>query len=136
MGVEGNIQGKIAEPIGSMKGSGQDAVNNVQSAIGNAKDAVGSGVQAANTEIDALKDQISKLAQSVGQLMQSQASNARDQMKSAMDTASDSLSQTAAVAQGTLTSVEADMETRIKRNPWTAIVIAGLAGLLIAKAIS
>ena len=32
--------------------------------------------------------------------------------------------------------VEADVESRIKRNPWAAIAIAGLLGVLIAKAIS
>jgi ElaB/YqjD/DUF883 family membrane-anchored ribosome-binding protein len=30
-------------------------------------------------------------------------------------------------------SLEADVGARIRRNPWTAIAIAALAGLLIAK---
>jgi ElaB/YqjD/DUF883 family membrane-anchored ribosome-binding protein len=114
----------------------QDAMGHAQSAIGNAKDAVGSGVQAANTEIDALREQIAKLAQTVSQLVQSQASTAKDQVMSAVGSASESLSHTASAAQGTLTYVEADVESRIKRNPWAAIAIAGLLGLLIAKATS
>jgi ElaB/YqjD/DUF883 family membrane-anchored ribosome-binding protein len=126
---------------GSMNGEStaknvQDAMGHAQSAIGSAKDALGSGVQAANTEIDALKEQISKLAQTVSQLVQSQASTAKDQVMSAVGSASETLSQSAHAAHGTLTSVEADVESRIKRNPWAAITIAGLLGLLIAKAIS
>ena len=121
---------------GETSKSAQDAVDNAQSAIGNAKEALGSGVQAANTEIEALKEQIAKLAQTVSQLMQSQASSAKDQVMSAVGSASETLSQSATAAQGTLTFVEADVEGRIKRNPWAAIAIAGLVGLLIAKATS
>jgi len=118
------------------KKSGQDAIGHVQAAVGSAKDAVGAGAQAANVEIDALKDQISKLAQTVTQLVQSQASTARDQVMSAVGSASDTLSQHASAAQGTLTTVENDIESRIKRNPWSAIAIAGLLGLIIAKTMS
>jgi ElaB/YqjD/DUF883 family membrane-anchored ribosome-binding protein len=57
-------------------------------------------------------------------------------MMSAMGSASDSLSKSASAAQGTLTSVEQDMESRIKKNPWAAIAIAGLLGLVIAKALT
>jgi ElaB/YqjD/DUF883 family membrane-anchored ribosome-binding protein len=157
---QGNIQGGLkinpnngnSYSGGSMNGesttkSAQDAVGQAQAAfgsakdavgsgIGNAKEALGSGVDAANTELEALREQISKLAQTVSQLVQSQASSARDQVMSAVGTASESISQSASAAQGTLTFVEADVESRIKRNPWAAIAISGLLGVLIAKAIS
>jgi ElaB/YqjD/DUF883 family membrane-anchored ribosome-binding protein len=144
------FEGGVHEPFagGSINGesatkNGQDTMAHVQSAMGSAKDAMGSakdalgsGVQAANTEIEALKDQIAKLAQTVSHLVQNQAATTRDQVKSAVGTASETLSQSAAVAQSTFTSVEADMESRIKRNPWTAIAIAALLGLILAKATS
>jgi len=125
--------GSAKDAVGSGIGNAKDALG---SGIGNAKEALGTGVDAANTELDALKDQISKLAQTVTQLVQSQASTARDQVMSAVGTASESLSQSASAAQGTLTFVEADVESRIKRNPWAAIAIAGLFGIIIAKALS
>jgi ElaB/YqjD/DUF883 family membrane-anchored ribosome-binding protein len=135
---EGSVKTNPTNPSAFSGGSmnGESTNKNVQDAVGHAKDALGSGVQAANTEIDALKDQIAKLAQTVSQLVQSQASSAKDQMMSAMGSASDSLSKSASAAQGTLTSVEQDMESRIKKNPWAAIAIAGLLGLVIAKALT
>jgi ElaB/YqjD/DUF883 family membrane-anchored ribosome-binding protein len=122
-GLKTNPNNPNAFSGGTMNGEStdknvQDAIGHAQSAIGSAKDAVGSGVQAANTEIDALKDQIAKLAQSVSQLVQSQASTAKDQMMSAVGSAGDSLSKSASAAHGTLTSVEHDVESRIKNNPW------------------
>jgi ElaB/YqjD/DUF883 family membrane-anchored ribosome-binding protein len=125
--------GSAKDAVGTGIGNSKDALG---SGIGSAKEALGSGVDAANTELDALKEQISKLAQTVSQLVQSQASSARDQVMSAVGTASESISQSASAAQGTLTFVEADVESRIKRNPWAAIAISGLLGVLIAKAIS
>ena len=43
------------------------------------------------------------------------------------------LSQSAAVAQDKFAAVEGDVEARIKRNPWGAVAIAALIGLLIGK---
>ncbi len=54
-------------------------------------------------------------------------------MGSAMGTASESLSQSAAIAQDKFAAVEGDVESRIKKNPWGAVAIAALIGLLIGK---
>ncbi len=54
-------------------------------------------------------------------------------MGSAMGTASDSLSQSAAIAQDKFAAIEGDVESRIKKNPWGAVAIAALIGLLIGK---
>ena len=113
----------------------QSAQAHAQSAISSAKDAVGSGVQAANIELEVLKDQIAKLGQTVSQLVQNQASSTRDQVAGAVGSASATISHSAAAAQERLTSVEHDVEARIQRNPWSAILIAGLVGLLIGKAV-
>jgi ElaB/YqjD/DUF883 family membrane-anchored ribosome-binding protein len=54
-------------------------------------------------------------------------------MAGVMSAAGDSLSQSASVAQDRFAAVEGDVEARIKRNPWRAIAVAGLIGLLIGK---
>ena len=50
-----------------------------------------------------------------------------------MAAAGDSLSQSAGVAQDKFAAVEGDLEARIKNNPWGAVAVAGLVGLLIGK---
>ncbi len=57
----------------------------------------------------------------------------RNQVAGAMGAAGDSLSQSAASAQDKLTAIEGDVESRIKKNPWGAVAIAALIGLLIGK---
>ena len=54
-------------------------------------------------------------------------------MVGAIGAASDSLAQSATVAQDKFAAVEGDVEARIKKNPWGAVAIAGLIGLLIGK---
>jgi ElaB/YqjD/DUF883 family membrane-anchored ribosome-binding protein len=73
-----------------------------------------------------LRDEVAKLTQTVSGL-------AQKQMSSAMGAAGDSLSQSTAIAQDKFAAVEGDVEARIKKNPWGAVVIAALIGLLIGK---
>ena len=80
-----------------------------------------------------LSDQISKLTQTVADLTQKQVIAGRDQVIGAMGAAGDSLSQSAAMAQDKFAAVEGDVESRIKKNPWGAVAVAGLIGLLIGK---
>jgi ElaB/YqjD/DUF883 family membrane-anchored ribosome-binding protein len=61
------------------------------------------------------------------------ASGAVKAISDSVGTASESISQSAAAAQGQLVSFEADLEKRIQRNPWTAILVAVGVGLLIGK---
>ena len=51
----------------------------------------------------------------------------------AMGAASDNLSQSATAAQDKFAAMEGDVESRIKKNPWGAVAIAALVGLLIGK---
>jgi ElaB/YqjD/DUF883 family membrane-anchored ribosome-binding protein len=69
----------------------------------------------------------------VSDLAQKQMSAGRDQVAGAMGAAGDSLSQSAAIAQDKFAAVESDVESRIKKNPWGAVAIAALIGLLIGK---
>jgi ElaB/YqjD/DUF883 family membrane-anchored ribosome-binding protein len=80
-----------------------------------------------------LRDEISKLSQQVASLAQNQVSAGRDQVVGAMGAARDNLSQSASNAQDKFVAIEGDVETRIKENPWGAVAIAGLIGLLIGK---
>lgn len=111
-----------------------DAAGKARSALGGAKDAVSGSVDAVSSlDFSGLRDEIAKLTQKVSDLTQKQVSLGRDQVAGAMEAASDSLSQSAAMAQDKFAAVEGDVESRIKRNPWGAVAIAALIGLLIGK---
>jgi ElaB/YqjD/DUF883 family membrane-anchored ribosome-binding protein len=111
-----------------------DAAGKARSALGSAKDAVNQGLDAASAvDFSVLRDQIAKLTQTVSDLAQKQMSAGRDQVAGAMGAAGDSLSQSAAIAQDKFAAVESDVESRIKKNPWGAVAIAALIGLLIGK---
>jgi ElaB/YqjD/DUF883 family membrane-anchored ribosome-binding protein len=129
----------------SAQGLYDQAAGSVQSAFGHAKDAVASGAsdiakaakgavdEVANTDLGALRDDLAKLTQTVSQLVQSQAASTRDQVMGAVATAGDNISQSAAVAQDKLVSIEHDLESRIRKNPWGAVAIAVGVGLLLGK---
>jgi ElaB/YqjD/DUF883 family membrane-anchored ribosome-binding protein len=116
------------------QGSYDDAAGKARSALGNAKDAISDGVDAVSAlDFSSLRDEITRLTQMVSDLTQKQVSAGRDQMVSAMGAAGDSLSQSAGIAQDKFVAVESDVEARIKKNPWGAVAVAGLIGLLIGK---
>jgi uncharacterized protein YjbJ (UPF0337 family) len=116
------------------QGSYDDAAGKVRSAVGSAKDAVSGGVDAISSlDFSGLRDEISKLTQKVSDLAQNQVSAGRDQVVGAMGAAGESLSQSAANAQDKFAALEGDVESRIKKNPWGAVAVAGLIGLLIGK---
>ena len=111
-----------------------DAAGKAQSAFGSAKDEVSGSVDAlSGLDFSGLRDEISKLTQQVSDLAQNQVSAGRDQVVGAMGAAGQSLSQSAATAQDKFAAMEGDVESRIKKNPWGAVAIAGLIGLLIGK---
>jgi ElaB/YqjD/DUF883 family membrane-anchored ribosome-binding protein/uncharacterized protein YjbJ (UPF0337 family) len=111
-----------------------DAAGKARSAVGSAKDAVSGGGDAISSlDFSGLRDEISKLTQKVSDLTQNQVAAGRDQVVGAMGAAGESLSQSAANAQDKFTALEGDVESRIKKNPWGAVAVAGLIGLLIGK---
>ena len=154
--VEGGLRktaGQVEEFAGrstknkQMTGEGlyDQAVGTAQSTYGQAKDTLASGVSAvqkaagdamngiANGDFEALRADVAKLAQTVGLLIQNQADSTREQMRSVVGTASDNLSQTAAMAQDRFISMEAEMESQIKKNPLAAVGVALGIGVLIGK---
>jgi uncharacterized protein YjbJ (UPF0337 family)/ElaB/YqjD/DUF883 family membrane-anchored ribosome-binding protein len=154
--VEGGLRktaGQVEEFAGrstknkQMTGEGlyDQAVGTAQSTYGQAKDTLASGASAvqkaagdamngiANGDFEALRADVAKLAQTVGLLMQNQANQTREQMRGVVGAASDNLSQTAAMAQDRFISMEAEMESQIKKNPLAAVGVALGIGVLIGK---
>ena len=122
------------DPKTTAQGVYDDAAGKGQSALGSAEDAVSRSADAISTlDFAALRDEVSKLTQMVADLAQRRVSAGRDQVVGAMGAAGDSLSQSAAIAQDKFAAVEGDVEARIKKNPWGAVAIAALIGLLIGK---
>jgi len=96
------------------QGAYDDAAGKAQAALGSAKDALNESVDAVSAlDLSGLRNEITKLAQIVSDLAHKQVSAGRDQVVGAVEAA--------------------DVETRIKKNPWAAVAIAALIGLLIGK---
>ena len=80
-----------------------------------------------------LREDIAKLTQTVFDLAQKQMAFSREQVTGVVGAAGESLSQSAAAAQDKFAAVGGDVEARIIKNPWGAVAVAGLIGLLIGK---
>jgi len=127
------------------QGRYDQAVGGLESTMGQAKDAMASGAssvakavggaadEVANVDFSALRDDLAKLSRTLGQLVQSQAASTTSQVMDMVGAAGDNISQSAAVAQDKMGSIEADLESRIQRNPWSAVAIALGVGVLIGK---
>ncbi len=87
----------------------------------------------AAADFASLSDDVAKLTQTVSELLQKQVSSTSDQVMDAVGVAANNIAQSTSDVQDKLTSLEADISLRIRRNPWTAVAIAALVGLLIAK---
>jgi ElaB/YqjD/DUF883 family membrane-anchored ribosome-binding protein len=125
-----NVEGAVRSTVGHY----DEVVGKTQSALGSAKDAVANGVDAASSiDLSGIRDEIARLTQTVTDLIQKQTSTARDQVMDAVGAAGDNISHSAAVAQDKLVSLEADVGARIQKNPWSAVAIAALVGLLVGK---
>jgi ElaB/YqjD/DUF883 family membrane-anchored ribosome-binding protein len=84
-------------------------------------------------DLAGIQDEIAKLTRAVTELVQKKAATTRDQVVGAVGAAGDNLPQSASAAQDRLVSIEVDVRTRIRKNPWGAVGIAALVGLLIGK---
>jgi ElaB/YqjD/DUF883 family membrane-anchored ribosome-binding protein len=117
-----------------VKGAYNEVAGSAQSAWGSAKDAAKEMTDTGSIpDLSRLRDDIAKLTQTVSDLAQKQVASSRDQVATVVGAAGDSLSQSAAVAQDKFAAMEGDVEARIKKNPWGAVAVAGLIGLLIGK---
>ena len=104
----------IGDKATAARGAYDDAAGKAQAALGSAKDAVNESVNAVSAlDLSGVRNEITKLAQTVPDLAQKQVSSGRDQVVGAVEAA--------------------DVETRIKKNPWAAVAIAALIGLLLGK---
>ncbi len=129
----------------TVQGLYDQAAGTAQDALGQAKDAVANGAasvakaaktavdEVANVDFGALRDDLAKLTQTVSQLVQSQAASTKSQVMEIVGTAGQNISESAAIAQDKMASIESDLESRIRKNPWGAVAIAVGVGLLIGK---
>ena len=124
----------MSDSATAVRGGFDDAAGKAQQAFGSAKDAVSGSIEAVSAlDFSGLRDEIANLTRQVTELAQNQVSAGRDQVAGAIGAAGESLSRSAAGAQDTFSAVESDVESRIKANPWSAVAIAGLIGLLLGK---
>ena len=142
---EGGVRSAVGQGERSVGAANDDKASEVRGAYdevaGSAQTALGSKKDAAKETADfgsipdlsRLRDDIARLTQTISDLAQKQVASSRDQVAGVVAAAGDSLSQSAAVAQDKFAAVEGDVEARIKKNPWGAVAVAGLIGLLIGK---
>jgi ElaB/YqjD/DUF883 family membrane-anchored ribosome-binding protein len=131
---ERTVGSAIDDKATEVKGTYNEVAGSAQSAWGSVKDAAKEMTDTGSIpDLSRLRDDIAKLTQTVSDLAQKHVTSSRDQVANAVGAAGDSLSQSAAVAQDKFAAVEGDVEARIKRNPWGAVAVAGLIGLLIGK---
>jgi ElaB/YqjD/DUF883 family membrane-anchored ribosome-binding protein len=117
-----------------VKGAYNEVAGSAQSAWGSATEAAKEAADSGSVpDLSRLRDDIAKLTQTVSALAQKQVASSRDQVVGVMGAAGDRLSQSAGVAQDKFAAAEGDVEARIKKNPWGAVAVAGLIGLLIGK---
>jgi ElaB/YqjD/DUF883 family membrane-anchored ribosome-binding protein len=84
-------------------------------------------------DFSSLRDEVVKLTQTVSDLQKQTSSSARTQIKDAVGMAADNISQSTSAAQDKLMSLESEVGSSIQKNPWRAVVIAALVGVLIGK---
>jgi uncharacterized protein YjbJ (UPF0337 family) len=102
----------------------------VRSAVGQAEKIVG---QAIGDEATTRRGVYDEAAGKVQAALGSAKDAVSQGVDAAVGAAGDSLSQSASIAQDRFATFESDVETRIKKYPWTAVAIAALIGLLIGK---
>jgi ElaB/YqjD/DUF883 family membrane-anchored ribosome-binding protein len=131
---ERSVGAATDDKASEVKGAYDQVAGSAQTAWGSAKDAAKEMADSGSIpDLSGLRDDIARLTQTVSDLAQKQVASSRDQVAGVVSAAGDSLSQSASVAQDKFAAVEGDVEARIKRNPWGAVAVAGLIGLLIGK---
>ncbi len=131
---ERSVGAATDDKASEVKGAYDQVAGSAPTAWGSAQDAAKEMADSRSIpDLSQLRDDIARLTQTISDLAQKQVASSRDQVAGVVSAAGDSLSQSAAVAQDKFAAVESDVEERIKRNPWGAVAVAGLIGLLIGK---
>jgi ElaB/YqjD/DUF883 family membrane-anchored ribosome-binding protein len=84
-------------------------------------------------DFETLRRDVAKLAQTVTDLAQTQSASARGQVMDALGAASEQIAQSAAATQDKMMSLEADLETYVRRNPLYSVLVALGVGFLLGK---
>ena len=128
------VGASTGDKASEVRGADDQVAGSAKEAWGRAKEAVEETADLGSTpDLSQLRDDITRLTQTVSDLAQKQVASSRDQVAGVVAAAGDSLSQSAGVAQDKFAAVEGDLEARTKNNPWGAVAVAGLVGLLIGK---
>ncbi len=119
-----------AGTFGRRRGQGAVGYGSAKDAVGSARDAVASGVDAvASMDISELRDEIARLSQLVERCgAETDVLDARPDGRRGERGARQASAQSASAAQEKLTSVEGDVEDRIRTNPWVSVGIAVMVG--------
>jgi uncharacterized protein YjbJ (UPF0337 family) len=135
LGKAEQVVGEVSQDKSTVSEGRYDAAaGKAQSAVGSAKDAISSAADAASAvDFSSLRDEVVKLTQTVSDLQKQTSSSARTQIKDAVGMAADNISQSTSAAQDKLMSLESEVGSSIQKNPWRAVVIAALVGVLIGK---
>lgn len=91
----------------------------------------GKAAQDFAADLATLRDDIAKLTGTVSQLLRTRANTASDQVYNSYAETRDHIGNRAAEARDQLGSLGSEVESRIERNPLSAVLIAALAGLLL-----
>ncbi len=130
-GLYDQAAGTVQDAVGRAKDSITAGAASVADAAKSAADGVADGV--ANIDLSQLRDDLAKLTRTVGELVQGGTESTRVQLRDAFDSARENISQSTAVALDKAETIEADLESRIQKNPWGAVAIAVGVGVLIGK---
>jgi ElaB/YqjD/DUF883 family membrane-anchored ribosome-binding protein len=132
--AERTVSAAADDKASDVRGAYDQVAGSAQSAWGSAKEAAKEAADSGSIpDLSRLRDDIAKLTQTVSDLAQKQVASSRDQVAGVVAAAGDTLSQSAAVAQDKFAAGAGDVEARIKKNPWCAVAVAGLIGLLVGK---
>ncbi|HUB64194.1 MAG TPA: hypothetical protein VL996_07035 [Methylocella sp.] len=82
-------------------------------------------------ELAALRKDIVKLSSAVSEFVHDQTAATASTVGDAVGSARQTISETAGKAQDRVTSASSELEATIERNPFAAVLIAMLAGLLV-----
>jgi ElaB/YqjD/DUF883 family membrane-anchored ribosome-binding protein len=89
--------------------------------------------ESTRNDFETLRRDVAKLAQTVTDLTQNQAAAARGQVMDTLGAASEQIAQSATATQDKIMSLEADLETYVRKNPLYSVLVALGAGFLLGK---
>ncbi|MGI8567684.1 MAG: DUF883 family protein [Methylocella sp.] len=82
-------------------------------------------------DLAAMRDDVTKLTSSVSEFIRYQTAATKKTVSDAASSAGQTISDTASKAQDRVAGASADLEKTIERNPFVAVILATLGGVLV-----